>query len=36
MRDWYAAALQEPWHHEQSEAMVRDNLIEDRRVPQTA
>jgi glutathione S-transferase len=32
MRDWYAAALQEPWRHEQYEAAVRDILIEDRRV----
>jgi glutathione S-transferase len=36
MRDWYAAALQEPWRHEEYEAAVRDSLIEDHRVPQTA
>lgn len=37
MREWYAAALKEPWRHEESEAMVRGILIEDRRsVPQTA
>lgn len=29
MQEWYAAALQEPWRHEQYEAMVRDILIED-------
>jgi glutathione S-transferase len=31
MREWYAAALQEPWRHEESEAAVRSSLIEDRR-----
>jgi glutathione S-transferase len=31
MREWYAAALQEPWRHDPYEAMVRDILIEDRR-----
>jgi glutathione S-transferase len=31
MREWYAAALKEPWRHEQYEAAVRDILIEDRR-----
>lgn len=36
MREWYAAALQEPWREEQYEAAVRDILIEDHRVPQTA
>ncbi len=37
MREWYAAALQEPWRHEESEAIVRGILIEDRRsVPPTA
>jgi glutathione S-transferase len=33
MREWYAAALQEPWRHEQYEAEVRDILIEDGRSP---
>jgi len=36
MREWYAAALQEPWRHEEYEAAVRGILIEDRRVPQSA
>jgi glutathione S-transferase len=36
MRDWYAAALQEPWRHKEYEDMVRGILVEDRRVPQTA
>lgn len=31
MRDWYAAALQEPWREEEHEAAVRDILLEDRR-----
>jgi hypothetical protein len=31
MRKWYAAALKEPWRHEQYEADVRGILIEDRR-----
>lgn len=29
MQDWYAAALQEPWRHEESEAAVRNILVED-------
>ncbi len=36
MLDWYAAALKEPWRHEEYEAAVRDILIKDHRVPQTA
>lgn len=36
MREWYTAALQEPWREEQYEAAVRDILIEDHRVPHTA
>ena len=36
MREWYAAALKEPWREEQYEAAVRGILIEDQRVPQTA
>ena len=36
MREWYAAALKEPWREEQYEAAVRSILIEDHRVPQTA
>lgn len=31
MREWYAAALKEPWRHEEYEDMVRGILIEDRR-----
>jgi glutathione S-transferase len=31
MRDWYAAALKEPWREEQYEAAVRGILVEDRR-----
>jgi glutathione S-transferase len=31
MREWYAAALKEPWRHEEYEAAVRGMLIEDRR-----
>lgn len=31
MREWYAAALKEPWREEEHEAGVRDILIEDRR-----
>jgi glutathione S-transferase len=36
MQDWYAAALQEPWRHEEYEEAVRGILVEDHRVPQTA
>ncbi|VVC82841.1 glutathione S-transferase family protein [Sideroxydans sp. CL21] len=37
MREWYAAALKEPWREEQYEAAVRGILVEDRRsVPQSA
>jgi glutathione S-transferase len=36
MREWYAAALQEPWREEQYEAAVRGILTEDHRsVPQS-
>jgi glutathione S-transferase len=31
MRDWYAAALQEPWREEEHEADVRGMVTEDRR-----
>jgi hypothetical protein len=37
MREWYAAALKEPWREEQYEAAVQGILIEDRRsAPPTA